>query len=110
MNQTKEFSAADLNQWNLISSADIGLKFTNQLSQEEAFSVNAALTSKEREAALQYKDYFPAVLLNQEQDYMILFWERENGNVVYIDIASEIAEDESRLWYVSGPYKEILIN
>ncbi len=41
---------------------------------------------------------------------MILFWERENGNVVYIDIASEIAEDESRLWYVSGPYKEILIN
>ncbi|MBD2848393.1 hypothetical protein IDH44_24695 [Paenibacillus sp. IB182496] len=105
--KTEKMSSAGLQSWTLHSSSDIGIDFTNKLSQEEAFSVNAALSSKEKEEAQEYKDYFPAVLISPEQDRLLLFWERDNGNAVYLDIHSKTNEAGSREWYVAGPHIEI---
>lgn len=92
--------------WQLINSADVAIEFTNELTQKEAFSFNGAFMSKERRAALQVGDYWPALLLNKEEGKAILFWERDNGNVVKIDLLSKANKDGARDWYVEGPAQE----
>ncbi|GIO15338.1 hypothetical protein J19TS2_48930 [Cohnella xylanilytica] len=92
--------------WQLLNSADGAIEFTNGLAQQEAFSFNAAFMSKERRAALQVGDYWPALLLNKEEGRAILFWERDNGNVVKIDLLSKTNKGGARDWYVEGPAQE----
>ncbi|MBW7453594.1 hypothetical protein ACFOLF_26195 [Paenibacillus sepulcri] len=86
---------------------DIDIEFTNDPPQHEAFSFNKAFMSQERRDALQVGDVWPAVRLNTEKNKVILFRERKNGNVVYINILSRENEDGTREWFVEGPAEEL---
>src|SRR5262245_32537062 len=45
-----------------------------------------AFYSDARKSALQVGDHMPALLINPAADQAIVFWERANGNIVYIDL------------------------
>lgn len=82
----------NLNSWQLIDSSDIDIDFTNNMTAEEASSFNAALFSEERIKNLEIGDLVPAILLNKSRNQALLFWEKGNGNILYVDIKSQVSE------------------
>ena len=84
--------------WKRISAVDIDIEFTNQMSFEEAMSFYEAY--EQRREALRIGDVIPGVLLHPDGHRVIVYWERQNGNIVYFDLRS----NEDGQWAVeAGP-------
>ncbi|MDU0329087.1 hypothetical protein ACTNDP_20710 [Paenibacillus barengoltzii] len=73
--------------WQLINIGDVDIQFVKYMNEEEADSFNKAFFSEERKNSLQIGDRFPALLVSGTSDEAILFWERENGKIVYIELS-----------------------
>lgn len=86
-NKLIEIKGEKIKDWKLINVGDVDIEFVKNLSKEEASSFNKAFFSEERKNSLQIGDRFPALLLSNSSDEAILFWERKNGNIVYIELS-----------------------
>ncbi|WP_018751852.1 hypothetical protein [Paenibacillus sanguinis] len=85
-----EIKGENIKNWKLINAGDVDIEFVRNLAKEEANSFNKAFFSEERKNSLQIGDRFPALLLSDSLDDAILFWERENGNIVYIEMSKTV--------------------
>lgn len=99
--------SVNVEDWEIIDSADIDIRFTNDLTQEEASTFNAALFHEERKENLEAGDKFPAILLSPDREKAILFWEKKNGNIFMYPILSRTDQDGKREWFVPSPGREI---
>lgn len=87
--------------WRLVSITDINLELTDQLTEVESSSFNAALYSDEKVKHTEIGDTIPAILLNEAKDRAILMLVKPNGDVIVIDMKSK-ADNNLRQWYVEG--------
>lgn len=95
VNKIINLKGLQIKDWRLINSGDVDIEIIKNLSQAEASSFNAAFFSDARKNSLQVGDKFPAVLVNKTTTELILFWERENGNIVLIPIKKDVLNTNS---------------
>lgn len=108
-NKLQKIKGDKIKDWQLINIGDVDIHFVKYMKEEEADSFNKAFFSDERKNSLQIGDRFPALLVSGSSDEAILFWERENGNIVYIELSKSLdtkSVSETGAWS-SGDAKEI---
>ncbi|THF75331.1 uL14 family ribosomal protein [Cohnella fermenti] len=95
-----ELGEESKSEWTLVNAGDVDLELTNGMTIDEASSFNRVLMGKEANGALEIGDVFPAVLIRSDQQRVIQFWERKDGNFVYFDMQ----RNDSKEWsLVRGP-------
>ncbi len=65
------------------------------------------ITYEERRTNLKEGDTAKAILLSPNQQQAILFWQRANGNAIYLELKSKQGEDVGREWYVDTKVQEV---